>query len=185
MNDTDVIHAADIVGFWRAAGPAAWFARSDDFDRECERFREAHFAASRRQFDAWMHTAEGALGLAILLDQIPRNLFRRSAHAFATDPLARHYVARAVGLGQDQQLEPALRPFLYLPFQHSEDPIDQEHALRLFAALAVIEPGADQWARHHHEIIRRFGRFPHRNAVLGRASTPTEQAFLESGGFAG
>jgi len=182
MSDT-TIRPGDITGFWRDAGAERWFARSDAFDAQCARFRDAHFAAAQRDLEGWMHSAEGALGLLLLLDQIPRNLFRGNAHAFATDPLAHHYATRAIGLGCDQQVESALRPFFYLPFQHSEALIDQEHALRLFGALPG--PGADKWARHHHDIIVRFGRFPHRNAALGRASTPTEQAFLDGGGFGG
>ena len=182
MSDT-TIRPADIIGFWRQAGPASWFARSDAFDRECARFRDAHFAAARRGLDDWMHTAEGALGLLLLLDQIPRNLFRGNAHAYATDPLAHHYATRALGLGLDRQVEATLRPFLYLPFEHSEELIDQEHSMRLFGALHDKE--SERWARVHHDIIVRFGRFPHRNAALGRATTPTEQAFLDGGGFDG
>lgn len=182
MSDT-TIRPADITGFWRDAGPERWFARSDAFDAQCARFRDAHFAAAQRQFEDWMHSAEGALGLLLLLDQIPRNLFRGNAHAYATDPLARHYASRALGLGMDMQVDAAMRPFLYLPFEHSEDLLDQEHSLRLFAALGA--PAAEEWARLHHDIIVRFGRFPHRNAALGRASTPTEQAFLDGGGFGG
>lgn len=183
MSDPAAIVPADIVGFWREAGPSRWFQRSDAFDAQCARFRDAHFAAARRELEAWMGTAQGALGLALLLDQIPRNLFRDSAHAYATDPLARHYATRAIGLGLDLQVDAELRSFVYLPFEHSEDLIDQELSLELFGSLP--EPGADEWARHHHAIIVRFGRFPHRNALLGRASTPTEQAFLDGGGFGG
>lgn len=185
MNETHAIgEPGEVVGFWRQAGPERWFKRDEAFDRECRlRFYEMHFAAARRECEHWMHEAEGALALLILLDQIPRNVFRGSAHAFATDPLAHHYATRAIGLGFDMQLESPLRPFFYLPFQHSEAMVDQQHALKLFGAL--IEPGADQWARHHHAIIERFGRFPHRNAVLGRATTPAEQQFLDEGGFSG
>lgn len=183
MSDPSGILPADIVGFWRDAGPSRWFQHSEAFDAKCGRFRDAHFAAARRELEDWMDTAEGALGLALLLDQIPRNLFRGNAHAYATDPLARHYATRAIGLGLDMQVEVALRGFLYMPFEHSEDPVDQERSLGLFGALPG--PDADKWARHHHGIIERFGRFPHRNALLGRTSTPTEQAFLDGGGFGG
>ncbi len=183
MSDCVAILPTAIVGFWRDAGPSCWFQRSDAFDEECARFRDAHFTAARRELEGWTHTAEGALGLVLLLDQIPRNLFRGNAHAYATDPLARHYATRAIGLGLDMQIDAALRSFLYMPFEHSEDPIDQEHSLRLFGALPG--PEADKWARHHHAVIVRFGRFPHRNALLCRASTPTEQAFLDEGGFTG
>lgn len=182
MSDALANHPADLVGFWRDAGPGRWFERSDAFDRECGRFGDLHFAAARREHEHWMHTAEGALALVLLLDQIPRNLFRGSAHAFATDPLARHYTSHALGLGFERQVEVALRPFFYLPFQHSENLVDQQHAVRLFGGL---EPGADRWARHHLQVIERFGRFPHRNAALGRATTPSEQAFLDGGGFRG
>lgn len=183
MTDPATLHPADLVGFWRDAGPERWFARSDAFDAQCARFADAHLAASRREYEDWMHEADGALALLLLLDQMPRHLFRRSAHAYATDPLARHYANRAIGLGHDLQVDAALRPFVYLPFQHSEDMLDQQRALQLFGALTA--PDADKWARHHHAIIERFGRFPHRNAALGRASTPGELAFLAEGGFGG
>ena len=174
----------EILDFWRAAGEQRWFTRDAAFDAECEaRFLDAHYAAAQREFEQWMDDAPGALALAILLDQIPRNVFRNSAHAYATDPLARHYVRRAIAAGFDAQVETELRTFFYLPFMHSEDLADQECALALYRAL----PGenSDRWARIHYDIIRRFGRFPHRNAALGRQTTPEEQTFLDSGGFAG
>jgi uncharacterized protein (DUF924 family) len=174
----------EVVEFWRAAGPRRWFARDEGFDAECAaRFLDAHHAAARRESGKWMEDAQGALALVILLDQIPRNVFRGSAHAYATDGLAREYAHRALEDGFDTQVEPALRVFFYMPFEHSEDLADQERALFLHRAL----PGenADRWARIHHDIIRRFGRFPHRNAALGRTTTPEEQAFLDGGGFAG
>ena len=174
----------EVVEFWRAAGAQRWFARSEAFDAECAAcFREAHHAAARREFENWQDDAQGTLALLILLDQIPRNVFRGSAHAYASDGLAREYAQRALEMGHDTQVEAALRPFFYLPFEHSENLADQERSLFLHRAL----PGenADHWARIHYDIIRRFGRFPHRNAALGRRSTPEEQAFLDSGGFAG
>jgi uncharacterized protein (DUF924 family) len=175
--------ASDIVTFWRDAGPERWFGGGDAFDVECRtRFLEAHLRAARREFEHWLGDAEGALALVLLLDQIPRNVFRRSGHAFATDGLARHYATRALTLGLDTQVELEMRSFLYLPFQHSEAMADQQRALELFARLPQ---GADRWARHHYDIIRRFGRFPHRNAALGRESTTEERAFLAEGGFSG
>lgn len=184
MSDASDTRPGDIVGFWREAGPSCWFAASDTFDRRCERFREPHMAVSRGGLEAaWTGTAEGALGLLLLLDQIPRNLFRDSAHAYATDPLARHHASRAIGLGMDRQVDASLRPFFYLPFQHSEAMLDQKRSLELFGALGGAD--ADKWAQHHHAIIERFGRFPHRNAVLGRATTPAEREFLDTGGFSG
>jgi uncharacterized protein (DUF924 family) len=175
--------ASDIVDFWRDAGPERWFGGGDAFDGECRtRFLEAHLLAARREFEHWLVDAEGALGLVLLLDQIPRNVFRRSGHAFATDGLARHYAARALTLGFDTQVEPELRSFFYLPFEHSEDMADQKRALELFARL----PGdSKRWAQLHHDIIQRFGRFPHRNAALGRESTTQEREYLAQGGFSG
>src|SRR5262245_52456235 len=166
-------HPQDIVGFWRDAGPERWFGGGDDFDAECRtRFLELHLRAARQEFEHWLEDAEGALALVLLLDQIPRNVFRRSGHAFATDGLARHYASRALTRGFDTQVDPGLRGFFYLPFEHSEALADQERALELFALLPG--EGADRWARHHHAIILRFGRFPHRNAALGRDSTEEE-----------
>ena len=178
------MQANEVLEFWRAAGEQRWFTRDAAFDDQCKtRFLEAHHAAARREFEHWMDDAHGALALLILLDQIPRNVFRNNAHAYATDPLARHYACRALEAGFDAQVEAELRPFFYLPFEHSEALADQERALALFGALPGENPG--RWARTHCDIIRRFGRFPHRNAALGRATTPEEQAFLDSGGFAG
>ncbi len=178
------MQAKEVLDFWRTAGAQRWFTRDAAFDAECEsRFLGAHYAAARREFEHWMENAQGALALLILLDQIPRNVFRNSAHAWAADGLARHYARRAIEAGFDKSVEPDLRTFFYLPFEHSEDLADQERALALYRDM----PGedADRWARIHHDIIRRFGRFPHRNAALGRRTTPEEQAFLDSGGFSG
>jgi uncharacterized protein (DUF924 family) len=175
--------ASEIISFWREAGPERWFGGGEAFDAQCrERCLEAHFRAALREFEDWVSQPEGALALVLLLDQIPRNVFRRSGHAYATDPLARHYADRALALGLDTQVDLDLRSFFYLPFQHSEAMADQERALQLFGRLPA---GADRWARHHHDIIRRFGRFPHRNAPLGRNSTHEEREFLAQGGFSG
>ena len=172
-----------ICGFWREAGPDRWFAKDVAFDAAFRsRFQDAHFAAARLELDAWADDAEGALALMILLDQFPRNAFRGTAHMYATDPLARHFANRAIDRGLDHQLEPEVRVFLYLPFSHSEALADQERAVALYTAL-----GSDDtdWAIMHHDIIARFGRFPHRNATLGRETTAEEQAFLDGGGFSG
>lgn len=174
---------AAVVAFWKDAGPKKWFAKDPAFDAEIrDRFLETHFAAARRELDGWAETAEGALALLILLDQFPRNLFRGSSHAFATDPLARHYAAAAVDAGFDQAHPVELRAFFYLPFEHSERLEDQDRSVLLNAGLGEQEI---RYAAIHHEIIARFGRFPHRNASLGRATTDQEQAFLDAGGFAG
>ena len=175
--------ANEVVGFWREAGYRQWFGGGTAFDRECEsRFLDAHFATARRELDAWMGDAEGVLALLVLLDQIPRNVFRGSAHAWASDPLARHYATRALAAGFDQQVDADLRLFFYMPFEHSESIADQERSVALHRTL----PGndADAWAVKHYDVIARFGRFPHRNAALGRATTPEEQAYLDAhGGF--
>lgn len=171
----------DVLDFWRKAGYEQWFGGGADFDRACEaRFLATHFQAARRELEHWMDTADGALALLILLDQIPRNVFRGSAHSYATDPLARHYAARAIDAGFDQQVDPAMRLFFYMPFEHSEDIADQERSVALHRTLPG--EGADQWALKHFNVIQRFGRFPHRNAALGRANTPEEQAYLDAGG---
>ncbi len=175
-----------IVAFWREAGPSAWFRKNDAFDAAIrERFEVAHLAASRGEHDRWAETAEGSLALLLLLDQFPRNLYRRSAHAFATDPLARGVARRAIAAGHDRVTAPGLRGFFYLPFEHSEDPADQTLSVDLCETLECETGESAKWARNHRDIIVRFGRFPHRNACLGRQTTAEEQAFLDEGGFAG
>jgi uncharacterized protein (DUF924 family) len=172
---------ADVVGFWRDAGMDKWFRGGEAFDAECRaRFLDAHFAAARRECEGWMDTAEGALALLVLLDQIPRNVFRGSGHAFASDGLALHYATRAIAAGFDAASEAGLRMFFYLPFEHSEDMADQDRAVALFAALGNANLLA--YANAHRDVIARFGRFPHRNAALGRTNTPDEQAWLDAGG---
>ena len=180
------VEPRDIIDFWRRAGPKAWFKKSDAFDAEIRhRFEAVHQAAARGELDDWATTAEGSLALLLLLDQFPRNLYRRSAHAFATDPLARGVATRAIVAGFDQATAPALRPFFYLPFEHSEDPADQARSVALAETLERETGESAEWARGHRDIVARFGRFPHRNRCLGRATTPAEQAFLDDGGFAG
>jgi uncharacterized protein (DUF924 family) len=178
----------DVLTFWRTAGPAKWFAKNDRFDDAIQlKFEPVHHAAARGQYDAWAHSAEGALALIILLDQFPRNLYRGSGHAFATDPKARSIARIALDAGFDRQVEPELRRFFYLPFEHSEDLGDQNLSIRLFTRLSE-ETGDVESLRYavvHEEIIARFGRFPHRNACLGRQTTAEELAFLEAGGFSG
>lgn len=178
----------DVLSFWRSAGPAKWFSKNRAFDDAIRlRFEPVHHAAARGEYDEWARTADGALALVILLDQFPRNLYRGSAHAFATDPKARTIARAAVEAGFDRQVEPELRPFFYLPFEHSEDPEDQALSCRLCKAHMDETGDAEtlKWAELHREIIDRFGRFPHRNPCLGRATSPEEQAFLDEGGFAG
>ena len=174
---------ADVVAFWRAAGPDRWFKKDAAFDDEIRRrFLALHEAAAAGKLTAWEASAEGALALLILLDQFPRNMFRGQARAFAGDPLARAIASRAILNGFDGAF-PDMRGFFYLPFEHSEDLADQERGLTLYKAAGDAD--GLKWAEIHADIIRRFGRFPHRNAVLGRVSTPEERKFLDDGGFSG
>jgi uncharacterized protein (DUF924 family) len=178
------IMPAEIVAFWRAAGPEKWFEKDAGFDEEIRRrFLGMHEAAAAGKLAAWEQSAEGALALLILLDQIPRNMFRGEARAFATDALARAIAAGALLRGFDAQAPLELRGFFYLPFEHSEDLADQERGIALYKAAGDAD--GLKWAELHADIVRRFGRFPHRNAVLGRHTTPEEQAFLDAGGFSG
>jgi uncharacterized protein (DUF924 family) len=178
------VHAAEIVQFWRNAGPDKWFVADETFDREIRRrFLSTHQAAAREALASWEKSPEGALALLILVDQFPRNMFRADARAFATDWLARSAADKALALGFDLRIDEPMRPFFYLPFMHSETLADQDRCVRLFEALGDVEQMSH--ASAHHEIIRRFGRFPHRNRILGRVTTPAEQRFLDEGGFAG
>jgi uncharacterized protein (DUF924 family) len=173
--------AAEVVAFWREAGSAKWFKGGAAFDALCrERLGEAHLAAARCELDGWAESPEGALALLLLLDQIPRNIFRDSAHAFATDGLARHFARLALDAGHDAAFEPALRAFFYLPFEHSEALVDQDRSIALFAALG--DANYRDYAIAHRDVIVRFGRFPHRNDAFGRETTPDERAWLDAGG---
>ena len=171
----------DVISFWKNAGYEKWFANDDAFDAEFDqRFRGLHFRAARRELEGWMGDAAGALALVLLLDQFPRNCFRQSAHSYATDGLARHYAERAIEAGFDAQVDPALKIFFYMPYEHSESLDDQQRALDLFRAVGNDE--YMKYAQLHYDLIARFGRFPHRNAILGRVSTPEEVAFLTEPG---
>ena len=171
----------DIVRFWRDAGPAAWFARNDAFDDELRaQFLDEHFVAARREREALLDNADIALAVILLLDQVPRNVFRDSAHAFATDPLAREYAQHAIDAGFDQQVDSRLRIFFYLPFEHSEALADQDRAVALCETLGDVN--YIKYAQAHCDVIRRFGRFPHRNLALARINTAEEQVWLDAGG---
>jgi uncharacterized protein (DUF924 family) len=174
---------ADIVSFWRSAGSKTWFAKDEALDEAIRlKFEAAHQAAARGEYDDWQATAEGALALLLLLDQFPRNLYRDSPHAFATDPLARRVARAALERGFEAAVEPELRQFFLLPLEHSEDLADQDLAVQLSDRLG---PEDAKWALIHRAIIAKFGRFPHRNRCLGRDPTPEEQTFLDGGGFSG
>lgn len=173
--------ATELVAFWRDAGMAKWFRGGEAFDAECRtRWLDAHFAAARREFDDWMDDAESALALVLLLDQIPRNVFRNSGHAFATDPLALHHATRAIDAGHDARIDESLRFFFYMPFEHSEAIANQDRSVELLTALGNADLLG--YANAHRDVIVRFGRFPHRNAALGRDNTPEEQVWLDAGG---
>jgi len=173
----------DVLDYWFAGDPTThrkvWFEQDPDFDFACTRFTEALRDAKSGALDHWTATPRGTLALIILLDQFSRNLHRGSSESFAADATARQIAGAAVAKGFDRQFSPVERLFMYLPFAHSESLADQDESVRLFAAL-----DADQsdWARRHRNVIVRFGRFPRRNAVLGRTSTSEEEAFLAEPG---
>lgn len=173
----------EVVQFWTDAGSGRWFRTDASFDdRFRERFAAAHEAAARGELDAWLMDGEGALALLILLDQYPRNSFRGTARMFATDENALDVAKQAIASGFDVTAEPSLRVFFYAPFIHSERIENQNRALELYAQL---DGDASRHAHVHRDIIARFGRFPHRNRLLGRQTTAEEQQFLDDGGFAG
>jgi uncharacterized protein (DUF924 family) len=175
--------AASVVAFWREAGPTRWFAKDPAFDRLFrERFLALHEAAMRGELMPWRESAEGSLALIILLDQFPRNAFRGTPRMYASDGFARVLADVAIRAGHDRRIEPDLRVFMYLPFGHSERLEDQERSLELVRSLG--EPHLSH-AQGHHDIVERFGRFPHRNPILGRAMRPEEQKFLDEGGYSG
>jgi uncharacterized protein (DUF924 family) len=175
---------AEVLSYWWTAGPDKWFGKDDAFDAELRaQFLPTYEAAAAGGLAEWEATAEGALALLVVLDQFSRNMFRRDPRAYAADVLSRSIATRAIERGFDQQYPVPRRRFFYLPFEHSEDLADQERG------VALVRASGDEegllYAQDHADIIRRFGRFPHRNAVLGRATTAEEQAFLDGGGFAG
>ncbi|WP_026621341.1 DUF924 family protein [Ensifer sp. WSM1721] len=175
--------AAAVISFWRDAGPARWFAKEPEFDRAFrERFLAGHEAAARGELLNWTGSPEKTLALLLLLDQFPRNAFRGTPRMYQTDALALGIARAAVEAGYDLKGPPDLQLFFYLPFGHSEDLADQERSVELARRLG--EPSLSH-AKGHRDIIHRFGRFPHRNGILGRMMTEEEQRFLDEGGFAG
>lgn len=174
----------DVLAFWREAGPDKWFAKDEAFDRACrDRFMTTYQAAARGDLNEWELSPEGALAVVLLLDQFPRNMFRGTRDVYKTDPAALLAADRAIERGYDMRVDPALRRFFYLPFMHSESLRHQERSVALNEALG--DPDSIKWARHHRDVIARFGRFPHRNGILGRETTAEEAAFLEEDGFRG
>lgn len=180
---TEIVSAETVLNFWREAGPERWFKQDAGFDRDIrDRFLATHEAAAAGKLE-WEHAPDTTLALLLLLDQFPRNMFRGAPRAFATDPVARQVAARALEKGFDRDVSPELRSFFYLPFMHSEELPDQQKCLALYEALGQEE--GIKYAEIHLDAIRRFGRFPHRNKILGRASTPEEDRYLDDGGFKG
>ena len=181
MTETSVT-PADILAFWRDAGPKRWYTPDEAFDAEVRRrFLGLWQKAAAGELSSWETIDDGALALGIVLDQFPRNMFRGDIRTYASDAQAREVAHRAIERGVDARIDPALREFLYLPLMHSEHLPDQLRCIELSRAAGHAE--SLKWAEHHAEIIRWFGRFPHRNRLLGRANTPDEQAFLDEGGF--
>jgi len=184
------VNVAEVLAFWFDDDPhlfraERWFRPEDQFDALCrERFEFTVRAARDGALDSWADTPEGALALVIVLDQFPRNIHRGSHLAYAGDAHARRIASHAIGRGFDARLTPVQRVFLYLPFEHSEKLADQDLSVRLFETLhrqPQLEKALGA-AERHRAVIRRFGRFPHRNAALGRASTAEEEAFLAEHG---
>ncbi len=181
---TEAIGPMEVLTFWRAAGPDKWFEKDTAFDSEiAARFSCLWHAGRDGKLAHWGETPEGALALVIVLDQFPRNMFRGDRRAYESDGVARSVADRAIGRGFDRQVSHVERQFFYLPFQHSENLADQERCVGL--ARGYGDDEFMTYAEQHADIVRRFGRFPHRNAALGRATRPQEQAFLDAGGFAG
>jgi uncharacterized protein (DUF924 family) len=180
----DDVSPADILAFWRAAGSDHWYRRDDAFDADLRhRFLRLWRKAVAGELSPWEATDDGALALVIVLDQFPRNMFRGDVRAYSSDALALAVAICAIARGADQRMPADLLEFCYLPLMHSEHLADQQRCVELFRNTA----NADnlRYAEEHADIIRRFGRFPHRNSVLGRITTPQEQAFLDRGGFSG
>lgn len=190
ISDVERNEIAALIDFWFGPPQSAerfsqrdlWFVVNPEFDEALrQRFQALQRRAAQGGCADWTREAEPCLALILLLDQLPRNLYRGTAEAFATDAEARAAARIALQRGFDRSLPASWRTFIYLPFEHSEDLADQELSLTLFGALARDPDFArgEDYAKRHHAIIARFGRFPHRNEALGRASTPEEVAFLK------
>jgi uncharacterized protein (DUF924 family) len=174
----------EIFLFWKDAGPEKWFKADPAFDEQIRaRFLETYEAGMRGELEHWERSTYGAFALVILLDQFPRNMFRGTPEAFVSDEKAKQISERAIAAGRDKAVDPEVKAFFYMPFMHSEKLADQDRC------LALMQEGGKQenvkYAEIHRDAIARFGRFPHRNGILGRKSTPEEMAYLKGGGFSG
>ena len=169
-----------IVEFWFSdAVRPLWFNSTLEFDKQLrDRFEPVWQQAVQGKLDSWAENAEGALALVILLDQIPLNIYRGDPRSFSTEAKARDIAARVIEKSWDRELTDEQKAFLYMPFMHSESLLDQDRSVKLFEAAGLKDNL--KFANHHRELIRRFGRFPHRNAILGRESTQAEDVYLAS-----
>lgn len=174
----------EVIAFWKQAGSQKWFAKDDHFDAEIiNRFSGMYEDTAAGVLDAWADDPKGCLALILVLDQFSRNMFRGDAKSFAADEKALEFARLAVSRKYGPHIDEDLRPFLFMPFMHSESMPNQEESVRLQEQGGAAENiDAAKW---HLDIIRRFGRFPHRNAVLGRKTTEAEQLYLDDGGFKG
>ena len=177
--------AEEVLAFWLdEVGPVGWYQGGEALDATCrERFLATWERGRAGALDAWTCAPRSALGLIVLLDQLPRNMFRGHARSFASDAKARAVAKGAIERGFDAKIEGKARQFFYLPLMHSEVVSDQERAVRLFA-LRFEDKEQLTHAQAHRWVIRSFGRFPYRNAALGRTTTPAEAEFLAAGGYA-
>jgi uncharacterized protein (DUF924 family) len=184
VTGTGLAGPADVLAFWREAGSDRWYKKDGAFDDEVRRrFLGLWREAVAGKLSSWETSDEGALALVIVLDQFPRNMFRGDPLTFSSDAMAREVAGRAIDRGADARIDPVLLEFLYMPFMHSEHLSDQLRCVELFRQTDNAEQL--KYALDHADIVRRFGRFPHRNRVLDRETTPQEQAFLDEGGFSG
>jgi uncharacterized protein (DUF924 family) len=184
MTDAREMTPEEIVAFWREAGAERWYKRDAAFDTAIRsRFLPLWQKAAAGELSSWETSDDGALALVIVLDQFPRNMFRDDIRTYSSDALAREVASRAIARGADMRVDDALLEFLYMPFMHSELLSDQLRCVELFRKAG--NSGNLEYAEHHADIIRRFGRFPHRNRILARMTTSEEQVFLDQGGFSG
>ena len=176
------MEAGEVLKFWFGRERKAWFEKNEAFDQQIrQRFLTLYDLGATGELAPWKQAPASCLALVVLLDQFSRNMFRGGARAFAADPLARDAARVILDNGWDKAMTPDERLFAYLPFEHSESLDDQERCLALMKEISVFPETAEmpKWAEAHLAIIRRFGRFPHRNAILGRPSTPEEVEFLK------
>ena len=181
------LQPSDILDFWFEGDPSErrdkWFGKAAEFDAECARFTAAIRDARAGRFDHWAATPKDGLALIVLLDQLSRNLFRGSSEAFAADVHAREIAHGMIAAGFDTTLTPVERMFVYLPFEHSETIEYQDESVRLFETLRdALAPESIDYAHRHRDVIRQFGRYPHRNTALGRVSTAAEETYLAQPG---